>query len=1447
MERLASVTVLHVSDIQFGKNHRFFQHDPQTPDDSFDTLLSRILEDVRELKDEQLQPLRPDLAVLTGDLAEWGSPSEFAHVTQFVEGLCKGLGLTRDRAVLVPGNHDINRKSCEAYFNDCDANEMKPQFPYWQKWRFFTECFTQFYREHPAITFTKDQPYTFFTVPDLKLVIAGLNSTMAESHQDATHYGEIGEAQVRWFAEQIDSYRDQGWMRLAVLHHNIRRGPVQDDENLRDADLLANHLRGRVNAVFHGHTHDGKLDWWSNRVPIFSTGSAAVRSDARPAEVPAQYQIVRLDPDGFTVFTRAYAPNQRRWIGDTRIGDGNNWFRSELVKWDRVESTFPSPGPALPDSRPPSGRDAEELTIGSIDPAVVRDYRHSMVRLHQYTRFSELAGRADDGGHRAVLLRLPLFVPQRLRALSSSRDQEESASVQTGQKSPPGEASIGLEQILIKQPVALLLGGPGSGKSELTYWMLLKLCTDQHEGGADCDLLPVRIEMCDFDAEYQRDGERLGGVLGYAERWLKSRELVLHTRLRAIAATGRLLFLIDGFDEVRISRRRRFYAEMLLLFWRSTGCRMIVTSRTAGAEELRTVWPDLPAFALEEFDDTQVQRFLEAWHQMIFRDEHNKRDSCLARIVHTLELNRPVREVGRNPLLLTLLCVLNRRHELPRRRHQVFQRVIELLASQWEANKDLPPCTHPEFDLDDKLLYLRKLAWSMQQDQWKDSSGNRIAADDLERFSSKFGLEQLGLEPDAARRWSERLLADLSTRNQVLCSQREGHFGFLHRALLEHLAAEGAIRFLPAPQLVELFRLHWRDESWREVLTLCCGLLDDWNRQAMIVSGLQVTLSDVPLYFGDRQWRAHFAAFAIRCLTEVRHLRQEPTQSLTDLVMRLLHQDALAVAHTGMWWFGDAEVVDALHYFGPRWPQGDAWLDWALREDWCHEADRYHAWPARCVLATSTINERVPRLLSLLTEKTSYFLMQEASLLGPWTVQDAIELCQGLNSADEMVHVHVGCELAASAAPPVVEALLKGAIHDRIRIYLARDSRRSKDPEIERMAWQTLLDLTGSCIARVRWHAVEWVSPAVSHEAVRSRLCDLANRDADERVRFAAAHALLQSKSDTERARAQLRALTGAEDSVVRFWLGRVFASHADCREDARLLFEGLLTSKDPADRRWAVQELVEAFPDARTESLLLRCLDEVVDDTRWIHWPPSLLLMEALFDHLFHRWMDSKHYHEFNQPLISMTHFNKELSALETVRRKVEFHLNQSHGDYQTLNLASWLCHHGLEPQAEARERLHDLAREAQEDRVRLEAANRVHDTEMLLALARTTQDSDIQGEAVSAYAYHAQNSTTRRTTLLDLSASASTPAGRLAAIETLTNVPDDSEVAAVVHRALLELADAPDEWVRLQAAERLMHRSTLVDLAKLATNPSIRQRAADDLSILDLRDAILLLSSTT
>jgi hypothetical protein len=146
-------------------------------------------------------------------------------------------------------------------------------------------------------------------------------------------------------------------LRIGALHHNIRRGPTDDEENLKDAEKFARIVGSHLNLVLHGHTHNGKFDWLDLKdpIPILSTGSAAVKKEARPWEVPNQYQVIQLWPDKLFRCGWAYTPDRERWIGDNRVSDdGDTWYEEQKVTFKDVAATFPQgPKPRVSHRRRP--------------------------------------------------------------------------------------------------------------------------------------------------------------------------------------------------------------------------------------------------------------------------------------------------------------------------------------------------------------------------------------------------------------------------------------------------------------------------------------------------------------------------------------------------------------------------------------------------------------------------------------------------------------------------------------------------------------------------------------------------------------------------------------------------------------------------------------------------------------------------------------------------------------------------------------------------------------------------------------------------------------------------------------------------------------------------------------------------------------------------------------
>ena len=282
----------------------------------------------------------------------------------------------RDRVIVIPGNHDINRKACAAYFDQCAADETKPTEPWFPKWNHYKAAFDDFYVDCKGVCFTPDEPWSLFKVPELKIVVAGLNSTIREGHDEAVnglperergHYGWCGERQLGWFEEKLSGPKIRGWLRIGAVHHNEQRGCKGDDENLRDADMLEQILRKHLDLLLHGHTHQAKTGWVHPDLPIYSTGSTVLDREIRPEEIPNRYQILQIFRDRICRFTRCYYPEYRSSGADPRGSrTSDDWRTQDKVDFSKAVACFPPSGirrPQLSQGKSDGEAESEILSV----------------------------------------------------------------------------------------------------------------------------------------------------------------------------------------------------------------------------------------------------------------------------------------------------------------------------------------------------------------------------------------------------------------------------------------------------------------------------------------------------------------------------------------------------------------------------------------------------------------------------------------------------------------------------------------------------------------------------------------------------------------------------------------------------------------------------------------------------------------------------------------------------------------------------------------------------------------------------------------------------------------------------------------------------------------------------------------------------------------------------
>ncbi len=385
-----AITILHLSDPQFGKNHVFGKRALPLSDGKHDTLLSRTCDDLDLLGKEW--GLRPDIVVLTGDLAEWGLEEEFRHCFDFLAGIGAHLGITpeqRNRIAVIPGNHDIHRDLAAAEHLEWRAKGKKGEPFGFRRFEFFAKAFKAFYKKVPAQTiglnssvsvslkpdFGRKEMHSLFIVPELKVVLAGLNSVLAECHYETAeakthlgdstvygHHGYCGEDQYRHFAKLLATFVSEEWFRIGLVHHNVVRGATRDDENLTDAEVLKRYLGETLNLLLHGHTHVADRALLPLGQPILSTGSTALSSAQRPNETPNQYQVIQVTSAGVHAWLRAFDHHGRRWIPDSRVGGERSPgqltisypFTCVSASLETLASSKSEPAEAHPDLEKPS-------------------------------------------------------------------------------------------------------------------------------------------------------------------------------------------------------------------------------------------------------------------------------------------------------------------------------------------------------------------------------------------------------------------------------------------------------------------------------------------------------------------------------------------------------------------------------------------------------------------------------------------------------------------------------------------------------------------------------------------------------------------------------------------------------------------------------------------------------------------------------------------------------------------------------------------------------------------------------------------------------------------------------------------------------------------------------------------------------------------------------------
>lgn len=309
--------IVHLSDLHFGTMemdgkrtvmHRFFDGEYEKE------LSTHIVAEFASRHSHFDHRSERLYLVVSGDLTYTAGRNEFRQAREFLDEVCLGLGVSKDRVLIVPGNHDVHWPSTRVDRSHHFDNYLG----------FIQDFYGEelFRKRYPRVTWDfhvnseRPSPGDIVAIDHHRdLTIVGLNSCVYETDQN--HYGFVGGRQLETATDLIEEAGGTiNDIRIAVLHHHLHPFPEpiirsedqiwMDLSTIRDAGLVERRLeRLGFDIVLHGHKHKAQLRETlvherdeprkdNPRLIVCGAGSAGVNGKELEHNYSNHYEVIEI-------------------------------------------------------------------------------------------------------------------------------------------------------------------------------------------------------------------------------------------------------------------------------------------------------------------------------------------------------------------------------------------------------------------------------------------------------------------------------------------------------------------------------------------------------------------------------------------------------------------------------------------------------------------------------------------------------------------------------------------------------------------------------------------------------------------------------------------------------------------------------------------------------------------------------------------------------------------------------------------------------------------------------------------------------------------------------------------------------------------------------------------------------------------------------------------------
>ncbi|UPL17247.1 NACHT domain-containing protein [Microbacterium aurugineum] len=461
----------------------------------------------------------------------------------------------------------------------------------------------------------------------------------------------------------------------------------------------------------------------------------------------------------------------------------------------------------------------------------ISDYRKSCAEKHGYIT-------PPDFKTSRKLPMEQLYVPPRI---SSNR-----RSVHAG--------NLSVEQFMTSIDRTVVLGDPGGGKSTLSGYIASRLARDK------AGPVPFHVVLREFAAH----GQRLS-IVDYIEHQMgPGYEVKMEAGVvRDLLLTGKALVIFDGLDELLNAGQRREMQQRVELFSiQYPHAPVLVTSRRVGYEQAQLDGAIFSTYHLGSFEQEQVAEYAVKWFSAQDEFTEQKADE---RATAFVEQSAAVLDLRRNPLMLSLMCILFRgENYIPKNRPDVYSKCATLLFDQWDGTRGIEVPLQARDHVDAAMKYI---AFEFLQ---SDAHDTGITERVLVQMMSNYLYSAGALEnEDQAEKAAREFVDYCSGRAWVFTdagSTGDGEpiYTFTHRTFMEYFAAVHLTRITDTPEaLASRLLPQIAAEEWDVVAQLAVQQVN-FSTESGSARALAAILKDGRKRTPEN--RANVLYFVVRCL-----------------------------------------------------------------------------------------------------------------------------------------------------------------------------------------------------------------------------------------------------------------------------------------------------------------------------------------------------------------------------------------------------------------------------------------------------------------------------------------------------------------------------------------------------------------------------------------------------